>query len=175
MANNSLVIGCDNAAVDFKKTIIAFLRTKGFDVEDAGLSDSSDGTAYAFVAEKVAKIVLATPGKRGILFCGTGIGMAISANKVPGIRAACIHDAFSAERAALSNDANIVTMGARVIGIELAKKLLMEWLPLRYKDGPSTPKIEAIHEVERRCAKKAPAKKPAAKKTAAKKPAAKKK
>ena len=154
MENLSVVIGCDNAAVDFKNAIIAFLKAKGFAVEDAGLADSADGTAYAFVAEKVANIVLATPGKRGILFCGTGIGMAISANKVPGIRAACIHDAFSAERAALSNNVNIVTMGARVIAVHLAKKLLKEWLPLRYVDGPSTPKIEAIHEVEQRNAKK---------------------
>jgi ribose 5-phosphate isomerase B len=165
MENHSIVLGCDNAAVDFKNAIIAFLKTKGFDIEDAGIADSSDGTVYALVAEKVANIVLATPGKRGILFCGMGIGMAISANKVPGIRAACIHDAFSAERAALSNDANIVTMGSRIIGIELAKKLLLEWLSLHYKDGPSTSKIEAIHEVEQRCAGKAGASgKPADKK-----------
>ena len=169
MENRSVVLGCDNAAVDFKNTLVAFLKTKGYEVEDAGVTDSSDGTAYALVAEKVANIVLAAPGKRGILFCGTGIGMAISANKVPGIRAACIHDAFSAERAALSNDANIVTMGARVIGIELAKKLLLEWLSLHYKDGPSTPKIEAIHEVEQRYAGKAGGAKKTSGKTAAKK------
>ena len=153
MENRSVVLGCDNAAIDFKNTLAAFLKTKNFDIEDVGLADAADGTPYALVAEKVANIVLATPGKRGILFCGTGIGMAISANKVPGIRAACVHDSFSAERAALSNDANIITMGARIIGIELAKKLLLEWLSLRYKDGPSTSKIEAIHEVERRYAK----------------------
>ena len=154
MKNRSLVLGCDNAALDFKNSLAAFLKTKGFDIEDLGISESADSTAYAFVAENVAKAVLASPGKRGILFCGTGIGMAISANKVPGIRAACIHDAFSAERAALSNNANIVTMGARVIGIELAKKLLLEWLSLHYKDGPSTAKIEAIHTVEQRSFKK---------------------
>lgn len=153
MDSSSIVVGCDNAAVDFKNMLIAFLKTKGYDVEDAGLASTDDPTAYAFVAEKVAKKVLANPGSRGILFCGTGIGMSIAANKVPGIRAACIHDAFSAERAALSNDANVVTMGARVIGIELAKKLLLEWLSHRYKDGSSTPKIQAIHEVEQRYAK----------------------
>ncbi len=154
MKNRSLVLGCDNAALDFKNSLAAFLKTKGFDIEDLGISEGGDSTAYALVAEKVANAVLKNPGKRGILFCGTGIGMAISANKVPGIRAACIHDAFSAERAALSNNANIVTMGARVIGIELAKKLLLEWLSLHYKDGPSTAKIEAIHEVEQRYFKK---------------------
>lgn len=150
MASKDIVIGCDNAAVDFKNAVVAFLRDKGYAVEDVGVGDAKDGTAYAHVAERVSRAVLDAPGRRGILFCGTGIGMAIAANKVSGIRAACIHDAFSAERAALSNNANVVTMGARVIGIELAKKLLMEFLPLEYKDGPSTPKIEAISEVERK-------------------------
>ena len=154
MDRKKIIIGCDNAAVDFKNTIVAFLRDKGYDVEDAGLGDAKDDTAYALVAERVARKVLdGEPGVRGILFCGTGIGMAIAANKVPGIRAATIHDAFSAERAALSNDANIVTMGARVVGIELAKKLLMEWLPLEFKPGPSSSKVAAIHEVEGRYSK----------------------
>lgn len=150
MERKHLVVGCDNAAVDFKNTLVAFLREKGYTVDDLGLNDSADGTAYADIAERVCRKVLDTAGARGILFCGTGIGMAISANKVTGIRAATIHDAFSAERAALSNDANVVTMGARVIGIELAKKLLKEWLPLEFKPGPSSSKIEAIHEVERK-------------------------
>ncbi len=150
MERKRLIVGCDNAAVDFKNTVAAFLKEQGYDVEDAGINDGKDDTAYAHIAEKVALKVLAEPGSRGILFCGTGIGMAISANKVPGIRAACIHDAFSAERAALSNNVNIVTMGARVVAVQLAMKLLKEWLPLRYVDGPSTPKIEAIHDVERR-------------------------
>ncbi len=150
MDGKHLIIGCDNAAVEFKKAIAAFLGELGYDVEDAGIDDAEDDTAYALVAERVAHKVLAGPEARGILICGTGIGMAIAANKVPGIRAACIHDAFSAERAALSNNVNIVTMGARVIAVHLAKKLLKEWLPLRYVDGPSTPKIEAIHEVENR-------------------------
>lgn len=148
MNDKQVVVGCDNAAVDFKNTIVGFLQKQGFEVEDLGVGESSDPIAYAYVAERVAEAVLAVPGKRGFLFCGTGIGMAISANKVPGIRAAQIHDSFSAERAALSNDCQIITMGARVIGIELAKKLAMEWLGLHFVSGPSSSKIEAIMDVE---------------------------
>lgn len=151
--DKQLVIGCDNAAVDFKNAVVKFLRDQGYEVEDLGAHESADPTAYAFVAERVAEKVLATPGKRGLLFCGTGIGMAISANKVKGIRAAQVHDSFSAERAALSNDAHIITMGARVIGLELAKKLATEWLSHRFKPGPSSSKIDAIHEVENKHAK----------------------
>jgi ribose 5-phosphate isomerase B len=85
---------------------------------------------------------------RGILICGTGIGMAIAANKVPGIRAAQCHDTYSAERAAKSNNAKVITMGARVIGLELAKSIVNVYLQSFFKDGPSTPKIERIMEYE---------------------------
>ena len=146
----SLVIGCDSAAVALKNTLTAHLREKGYQVEDMGVSDPADDTAYAYVAEKVAHKVLEEEGRRGILLCGTGIGVAIAANKVPGIRAAQIHDIFSAERAALSNAANIVTLGARVVAPQLAQRLLDQWLVLKYQDGPSTLKIAAIQEVEKK-------------------------
>jgi ribose 5-phosphate isomerase B len=87
--------------------------------------------------------------KDGILICGTGIGMAMSANKFKGIRAAVCHDNFSAERAKLSNDANVLCMGERVIGPELAKKITKEWLSLKFVDGSSTPKVNAIKEIEK--------------------------
>ena len=150
MERNRLYVGCDNAAVDFKNTMVAFMRDLGYDVVDMGIADSADGTAYPLIAEKVAAAVVAESGSRGVLICGTGIGMSMAANKVPGVRAALIHDCFSAERAALSNDANVVTMGARVIGIELAKKIMKEWLPLQFKDGPSTSKVQAIMDVEKK-------------------------
>ena len=92
------------------------------------VADLSGPHFYAEVAEKVSRAVLAGEHDRGILFCGTGIGVSISANKVPGIRAALIHDAYSAERAAKSNNAQIVTMGSRVIGPELAKVVVDAWL-----------------------------------------------
>lgn len=150
MSASYLVIGCDSAAVELKNSLTKFLREKGYEVEDVGVGEPADDTAYAYIAEKAALKVLSVPGRRGILLCGTGIGVAIAANKIPGIRAAQIHDAFSAERAALSNDANIVTIGARIVAPELAKKLLTEWLVLKFQPGPSSSKIEAIGEVERK-------------------------
>ncbi len=150
MERNKIVMGCDDAALEFKNTLADFLRKKGYEIEDVGITSRDDPTVYPHIAEKAAELILAEPGKRGILICGTGIGMAMSANKVPGIRAAQVHDSFSAERAALSNDANVITMGARVIGIELGKKLAMEWLPLQFQAGPSSCKVEAIMEIEKK-------------------------
>lgn len=151
MAGKKLIMGCDDAALPLKNEIADFLRKKGYEIEDLGINTASDSTCYPAIAEKVAVAVTASGGeKRGILICGTGIGMAMAANKVKGVRAAVIHDAFSAERAALSNDANIVCLGARVIGSELAKKMLMEWLPLEFKPGPSSVKVDAIMDIEKR-------------------------
>lgn len=143
-------MGCDDAALEFKNQLAAFLKSKGYEIEDVGITSRDDATVYPSVAERAAKAIAGSGcEKRGILICGTGIGMAMSANKCPGIRAAQVHDVFSAERAALSNDANVITMGARVIGIELAKRLAMEWLPLEFKPGPSSPKVEAIKNLEK--------------------------
>ncbi len=152
--SNKLVMGCDDAALEFKNELMKFLKDKGYEIEDVGIFAKDDATVYPNVAERACQII-AESGfeKRGILICGTGIGMAMSANKCPGIRAAQVHDAFSAERAALSNDAHVITMGARVIGIELGKKLVMEWLPLEFKPGPSSPKVEAIMDLEKKLAK----------------------
>jgi ribose 5-phosphate isomerase B len=150
MFDNEIYIGADDAAVDFKNALADFLRKKGFTVTDFGEFKADSDVLYPDVAAKVCKAVIASGfKKRGILVCGTGIGMAMTANKFPGIRAAQVHDSFSAERAALSNDANVITMGARVIGIELGKKLALEWLGLEFKPGPSSPKVEAIKRIER--------------------------
>lgn len=146
-----IVIGCDNAAVDLKQTIIAFLKAKGYEVENIGCDSTLDNTYYPYIAEKVCnKIMESNYEKEGILICGTGIGMAMTANKFPGIRAAVCHDNYSAERAKLSNDANVLCMGARIIGPELAKKVTAEWLSLEFADGNSTPKVNAIRELEER-------------------------
>lgn len=97
----------------------------------------------------VSEAVASGAFDRGILTCGTGIGMAITANKVPGIHAAVCHDPFSAERARKSNNAQILCMGARVIGTELAKYLVGIWLHADFSGGGSTPKVERINEIER--------------------------
>jgi ribose 5-phosphate isomerase B len=145
----SILIGGDNAAVELKKAVIERLRAQGFEAEDVGVESSSDSTAYPLVAAELCRRIAASGfTRRGILLCGTGIGMAMAANKFRGIYAATIHDIFSAERAALSNNANVVTLGARVVGQHLALKLLDEWLSLKYISGPSDSKIEAIKKIE---------------------------
>lgn len=144
-----IVIGCDNAAVEMKHMVIEHLEKKGFLVENIGCNTSEDDTYYPLIAKEVCnKIIESGYSKQGILLCGTGIGMAMTANKFKGIRAAVCHDNFSAERAKLSNNANVLCMGARVIGIELAKKIIDEWVSLEFKNGNSTPKVEAISEIE---------------------------
>jgi ribose 5-phosphate isomerase B len=143
------VVGCDNAAVPMKDMLIKFLASKGITVEDAGCGHAGDPTNYPTVAKRVCeKIIASGYEKRGILVCGTGIGMAMTANKFRGIRAAVCHDNFSAERSVLSNNANVLCMGERVIGHELAKKIAGEWITLEFKDGPSTPKVQEISDIE---------------------------
>lgn len=146
----TIVIGCDNAAVAMKNMLIKFLESKGVTVEDMGCDSADDPTYYPIIAQRVCEnIIKSNYTKRGILVCGTGIGMAMTANKFKGIRAAVCHDNFSAERSILSNDGNVLCMGERVIGHELAKKIVGEWINLEFKDGSSTPKVEAIKEIEK--------------------------
>ena len=103
---------------------------------------------YPDIAVKVAYEIANKAAERGILCCGTGIGMAMTANKFPGIRAAQCHDTYSAERAVKSNNAQIITMGARVIGIELAKSIVRTFLCAEFIDGPSTPKVNKMSEYD---------------------------
>lgn len=146
---DTIVIGCDNAAIPMKETIIKFLINKGFNIEDMGCSLAEDPTNYPTIAERVCtKIIESGYTKRGILVCGTGIGMSITANKFKGIRAAVCHDNFSAERSVLSNNCNVLCMGERVIGHELAKKIVGEWITLKFVDGSSTPKVNEIISIE---------------------------
>lgn len=140
-----IAIGADDAAFDFKDKITDYLNSKGITVVDYSSDKQPDNKLYPDVANAVAHAIKQGDHERGILVCGTGIGVAISANKVPGIRAAQCHDTFSAERARKSNDAQIITMGARVIGIELAKKIIDTWLTSEFEGGGSAPKVDRIN------------------------------
>lgn len=137
-----IAIGCDPNAQKEKETIIKFIESNNLGtVTDFG----SDNPIYAEVAIKVAKAVAKKEFDRGILICGTGIGVSISANKVKGAYAALISDVYSAKRARLSNDANIACFGAFTIGIKHMEELVKEFLTNEYtKDGPSQPKIDAF-------------------------------
>jgi ribose 5-phosphate isomerase B len=144
-----VLLGCDEAAFQLKETIKAHLQNKGVEVVDYGVH-STDPVDYPDIAVQVAHEVAAGKSDRAILMCGTGIGMAITANKVPGVYAAQAHDTFSAERARKSNNAQVLTMGARVIGPELAKMIVDAWMASEFSGGASARKIEKIARLERK-------------------------
>lgn len=143
------VIGCDNAAVGMKNILRDLLISKGCKVEDVGCDSSADPTNYPTIATRLCeKIIESGYEKRGVLVCGTGVGMCMCANKFKGIRAAVGHDIFSARRSILSNNGNVICFGERVIGPELAKTILADWITLEFKDGPSTPKVAEIIRID---------------------------
>lgn len=155
MSSQGLVIalGADEAGCGYKNKIKADFEAdpRVSKVIDVGVSDSSDKTAYPHPAVDASKLVAKGEADRALLICGTGLGVAISANKVPGIRAVTAHDSFSVERAILSNDAQVLCMGERVIGLELARRLAREWVGYKFDpNSASAKKVEAITEHERK-------------------------
>lgn len=145
-----LAIAGDSAGQPLAAVLYEYLKDRpGFTVDE--LSQPPEGSAefYANLSDRVAQGVLAGTYDRAFLVCGTGLGVCISANKVPGIRAALCHDTYSAERAALSNNANILTMGARVIGPELAKAIADAWLAQSFDTaGRSAGNVQAIDALD---------------------------
>ncbi len=145
----SIALGCDEAGLPLLDVIRKYLADHKIPVQDFGVH-TSDPVDYPDVAEKAAEAVASGDCDRAILVCGTGIGMSITANKVPGVRAALCHDTYSAERARKSNDAQVLTMGARVIGPELAKKIVEVWLESDFAGGNSARKVEKMNAVDAR-------------------------
>lgn len=146
-----LAVGADNAGVDLKNLIARAIRDdeRLAEIVDFGVADAGDSTAYPDIGLKVASAIAAGQARRGLLICGTGIGMAISANKVPGIRATVAHDSYSVERSVLSNDCQVLTLGARVVGPELAIRLVKEWLGYEFDNSsPSAAKVSRITDYE---------------------------
>ena len=129
-----LYIACDHAAIEMKDEITAYLREKGHDVEDLGIN-IGEKIDYPVAAEKVARKVVSDGASRGILICGTGIGMSIAANKVKGVRAAAVSEVYSAKLTRIHNNSNIICFGARVIGIETAKMIVDAYLEAEFEDG----------------------------------------
>ncbi|EBF5151233.1 ribose 5-phosphate isomerase B [Listeria monocytogenes] len=144
-----IAIGCDEMGYELKQTLIARLKEKNIEFTDFG-SFEDEKVLYPSIAERVALEVKNNDFDRGILICGTGIGMAITANKIHGIRAAQIHDSYSAERARKSNDAHIMTMGALVIGPSLAVSLLDTWLDSDFSGGRSQAKVDLMEEIDQK-------------------------
>lgn len=141
-----IVLGADSAGKPLLEVIAAHLAGR----KDLAVTDASEAGYYADMAAKVGRSIVQGEFDRGILCCGTGIGVCISANKVSGIRAALTHDTYSAERAAKSNNAQIITMGARVIGPELAKAIVDRWLDSEFDPaGSSAANVAAIDRLDR--------------------------
>lgn len=138
-------IGCDPNATTLKDAVADYLRELGHEVRDFG----SDDPLYSKTAIAVAESVAAKEVERGVVMCGTGIGVSISANKVPGAYCALLTDAYQAERAQLSNDANMVAFGAQVTGVESIKRLVREYLSVSYGENErSAPKLAALYDYE---------------------------
>ena len=143
----SIAIGADDAGAPLKQRLAAYLQERGLEVKDFG---NGDGVDYPDVAAEVAAAVARGEHDRALLVCGTGLGMAIAANKVPGVRAATAHDPYSAERARKSNNAQVLAMGARVIAPEAAEKVLDHWLEAEFEPGPSSPKVAKLEALDDR-------------------------
>ena len=144
---NKVAIGCDPNAAGLKEELKKYLKELGHECEDYG----SEDPIYASVAIRVAEAVAAGKYDRGILVCGTGIGMSIAANKVKGAYAALVSDAYSAERARKSNNANIMTLGAFTVGLEHAKTLVRVWMESEYTPGGrSESKVQRYFEYDRK-------------------------
>lgn len=147
-----VVVGADEAGLQYKEQIKTDLLAdpRVDSVEDVGVQPEDSGTPYPKVGLAAAERIAAGAADRAVLICGTGIGMAISANKVAGIRATTAHDSFSAERSVLSNNCQVLALGQRVIGIELARRLVSEWLGYVFDEqSASAAKVAVISQYER--------------------------
>lgn len=142
-----LAIGCDHAGYALKEVIKEHLTELGYEYKDFGTFDENS-VDYPDYAYYVAKAVKSGECEKGILVCGTGIGMSIAANKIPGIRCALCHDMFSARATRQHNDSNIIAMGARVIGNTLALKVLDAWLGEEFEGGRHARRVDKISNIE---------------------------
>ena len=145
-----IIVGSDHYGFPLKEEVISYLRELKHEVVDMGVNNPDIQVDYPDIAEEVAVAISEGKYDRGILICGTGIGMAMVANKVPGVRAACCHDPYSAERARKSNNAQILTMGSQIIAPVLARMLLDHWLNSEFQGGRSAPKVEKINAIDQK-------------------------
>ncbi len=140
-------IGCDHAAIEMKNQVIEYLKANGHEVINLG-TDTPESVDYPIYAQKVANGVIGNEGSLGILICGTGIGMSLAANKVKGIRAACVSEPYSARLTRQHNDANVICFGARVIGFGTAQLIVDEFINTKYEGGRHANRVELITKIE---------------------------
>lgn len=147
-----IVVGSDDAGLAYKEKLKEDLQASDRveSVVDVGVGDE-ENTAYPSIAIAAAEKIAGGEADRALLVCGTGLGVAIAANKVPGIRAVTAHDSYSVERSVLSNNAQVLTFGQRVVGIELARRLAREWLEYEFDESsPSAKKVQLMTDYEQR-------------------------
>ncbi len=142
-------IGNDHSALELKAEIVDFLKEKGHEVVDYG-TNSPESCDYPIYGEKVARAVAAGEVEKGILICGTGLGISLAANKVEGIRAVVCSEPFTAKMSRAHNDCNILAFGARVVGAELAKMIVDTWLNTEFEGGRHQRRVDQIMDIERR-------------------------
>lgn len=148
-----IALGADHAGFDLKDKIKQHLRQEGYEIQDEG-TNSADSVDYPDYALRVAELVARDDARYGILVCGTGIGMCISANKVPGIRAAHCDNVFEAQMSREHNDANVLTLGARVLETDIAIEILDTWLRTPFMGGRHQRRVDKIHDIEQHELKK---------------------
>lgn len=142
-----IAIACDHAALELKAEVIKLLEDRGLAYEDFG-TYTADSCHYPIFGARAAQAVASGKCDRGILICGTGIGMSLVANKVKGIRCALCSDSYSARMTRAHNDSNMLAMGARVIGVEVAKEIVAAWLDTPFEGGRHQARIDMITALE---------------------------
>jgi ribose 5-phosphate isomerase B len=142
-----IAIGCDHAGHGLKREILKLLRELKVPHEDLGCASPDESVHYPLYGKKVVQAVLARPHARGILICGTGLGMSIMANRFPGIRAALCHDIFSAMMSRRHNDSNLLVMGGRVIGPDLGKEIVRTWLATPFDGGRHQERLNLLEQL----------------------------
>lgn len=141
-------IGNDHAAVEMKKQVVEYLESKGIEVVNYG-TDTNESCNYPEYGEKVGRAVVSGEVDLGILICGTGVGISLAANKVKGVRAVVCSEAYSAKLSRQHNDTNVLAFGARVIGIEVAKMIIDEWLNAEFMGGRHQTRVDMIMDIEK--------------------------
>ena len=144
-----IVLANDHSAVDMKKEILTHLEEKGYQVIDSG-TNSPESCDYPVFGERAGKMVASGEADLGILICGTGVGISLAANKVKGVRACVCSEPYSAKLSRMHNDTNILAFGARVVGTELAKMVVDEWLAAEFEGGRHKRRVDMIMEIEKR-------------------------
>lgn len=144
-----IAIGNDHAAVDMKNIIKSYLEEKGYEVINFG-TDTTESVDYPLYGEMVANAVVSGKAELGIAICGTGVGISIACNKVNGVRAVCCSEPYSAKLSRIHNNSNVLCFGARVIGPELAKMIVDEWLAAEFIGGRHQKRVDIISEIEKR-------------------------